>query len=74
MLLGILCYYNGRIYEGDWKSDYKQGKGIEIYSNGGKYQGEFFRGKKQGKGIFKWVSNNDTRQQGGEGEVGGGGG
>ncbi|KAL4487476.1 hypothetical protein ABPG72_006996 [Tetrahymena utriculariae] len=53
---GILCYYNGRIFEGEWKNDKKHGKATEIYQNGGRYFGNFANGKKNGKGQFKWVN------------------
>ena len=34
-----MCYFNGRLYEGGWLYDEKNGRGIEIYPNGGKYEG-----------------------------------
>jgi hypothetical protein len=45
-----MAYSNGRLYEGYWKKDKKDGKGIEIFPNGGKYEGYFINGKKEGKG------------------------
>ncbi len=29
----------GEIYEGEWKDDNKNGRGIEWYSDGSKYEG-----------------------------------
>ena len=37
---GIFYYQNGR-YEGDWKNDLRDGKGIEYWNNGNKYDGDW---------------------------------
>jgi hypothetical protein len=36
---GIMIYYSGRIYEGEWLNDSKFGKGFELYPNGNAYEG-----------------------------------
>ena len=45
-------YWNdGTRYEGEWKNDEKEGKGIKYYNNGDRYEGEQKSGNKEGKGI-----------------------
>ena len=40
---GVIVYKNGgRVYEGDWYMDKRQGRGYEMFANGNIYQGEFF--------------------------------
>jgi hypothetical protein len=41
-------YQNGRLYEGEWKSDVRSGKGYEKYQNGNVYLGFFDKGKAHG--------------------------
>ena len=36
---GIMEYDNGRVYEGEWKDDLRNG--YEIYANGATYEGEW---------------------------------
>lgn len=50
---GLLIFQDGRLYEGGFYADKKQGKCIEIYESGNLYEGEYLEGKKHGKGIFK---------------------
>lgn len=52
--MGIMKYDSGRIYEGFWKNDLRDGKGYEIFPNGNIYEGDYFIGKPNGSGIFKW--------------------
>ena len=48
---------NGDRYDGEWKNDNKEGKGI-LYSNkGDKYVGDFRIGF-DGKGIYYWSNGN----------------
>jgi hypothetical protein len=42
---GIMFYFNGRRYEGDWLKDLRQGRGYEIHPNGNIYVGRFLEGK-----------------------------
>jgi hypothetical protein len=37
-------YYNGRLYEGLWQKDMRDGHGFEVYSNGSTYHGNFTKG------------------------------
>ena len=56
---GIMYYYDSdSIYEGDWKNDIREGKGIFYYKNGDIYEGECKNDVAEGKGIFYW-SNGD---------------
>lgn len=34
---GIMLYYNGQKYEGNWKADKRHGFGYEFFSNGSTY-------------------------------------
>ena len=43
---------NGERYEGEWKNDLKDGKGIHYFPNGERYEGEFKNGNAEGKGIY----------------------
>ena len=47
-----MYYNNGEKYDGKWKNDKKEGKGIFYYFNGDKYDGEWKDDKKEGKGTF----------------------
>ena len=44
-----MCYNDGSRYEGDWKNDKKQGKGIIFYNNGSRYEGDWKNDKKKEK-------------------------
>jgi hypothetical protein len=42
---------NGNVYEGEWDSDRKHGRGkYTYYSTGEIYEGEWIGGEKEGKG------------------------
>ena len=47
-----MIYSNGRVYEGQWKGDKRNGRGFEIYSNGNVDKGDFVDGKAHGKGEY----------------------
>ena len=49
---------NGDMYEGDFKNDFSDGKGIYYSKNGDLYEGDFKKGKIEGKGII-YYSNGD---------------
>jgi hypothetical protein len=38
---GSIFYYNGRLYEGQFKNDTKHGRGLELYPDNSKYEGYF---------------------------------
>jgi len=38
---GVIVYDTGRIYEGDWGTDKREGRGFELFSNGNTFQGEY---------------------------------
>ena len=42
----------GDRYEGDWKIDKYEGKGIYYYSSESRYEGDFRNGLKEGKRIY----------------------
>ena len=39
-----MYYYNGNRYDGNWKNDKKEGKGIFYDSNGNIYEGVWING------------------------------
>ncbi len=43
---------NGDKYTGEWKGDFKHGKGTYFYANGNKFMGEYQNGIKHGYGTF----------------------
>ena len=51
-------YNNGDKYNGTWKNDKRDGKGIMEYSNGSIYDGTWKNNLKEGKGIYS-LNNND---------------
>ena len=48
----------GHRYEGDWKNNKKEGKGIYYYNNGDRYEGNFINDKYDGKGVFYFSNGN----------------
>ena len=40
-----MLYKGNWVYEGEWKNDYKEGKGFESFTNGNVYIGEFHKGR-----------------------------
>lgn len=56
--VGRFCYYNGDEYDGEWKEDLKEGKGlfsgkcigVYKYNNGDKYEGDWKSGIVHGRG------------------------
>jgi len=39
--LGKLVHVNGNVYEGHWKNDMANGRGVHCHSDGSKYDGEW---------------------------------
>lgn len=53
-------YVNGNFYQGEWRDDKKDGRGIYQYNiTGEKYEGEWKGGERHGKGIY-YFSFGDT--------------
>lgn len=50
------------IYDGEYKDDYCEGKGIEKYSDGSMYKGKFKKGMKNGKGTLI-IKNDITKEK-----------
>ena len=53
-----MIYKNGDKYNGYWKNNKKEGKGIMKYNNGDKYEGYWKNDKKDGYGIMKYKNGN----------------
>ena len=47
---------NVAVYEGEFKNDKREGKGIFKFPDGGVYEAEFLNGLFQGKEIYKYVN------------------
>ena len=45
-------YYNGDVYEGEWKNDKRNGRGIETKANGIVYDAYFLNNVKEGSGAI----------------------
>jgi hypothetical protein len=43
---------DGQFYSGEYKNDFKHGKGIYIFPSGDVYDGDFENGKMNGKGVW----------------------
>ena len=54
--------YLGKIYEGEWKNDLREGRGIEIWKDGERFEGYFRNDKREGKGIYYF--NDGMRYEG----------
>ena len=55
-----MLYKNGRIYEGQWENDVRNGNGYEVCKNAGTlaniYLGKFENGKAHGMGVYTWIN------------------
>ena len=56
---GIIYFNNGDRYEGDFRNDKFEGKGI-YYKSGDRYEGDYRNGKREGKGIYYY--NNGKKE------------
>jgi hypothetical protein len=43
-----------KYYEGEFRMNNMEGKGIETWADGRRYEGDFKNGKKDGEGTFEW--------------------
>ena len=50
-----MIYRNGDTYDGEWKDNLEDGKGVYTFKNGTVYDGDFVEGKKEGKGTYTWA-------------------
>ena len=46
-----MYWENGDRYEGEWKNDEREGKGIYYLNNGDRYEGEWKNGNKKEKEL-----------------------
>ena len=54
-------YWNdGSIYEGDWKNNRKEGKGLFYYNNGDRQMGDFSNNNPIGKHVILHSNNEIT--------------
>ena len=51
-----MVYDSGRVYEGEFINDVREGHGYEKYDNRNVYIGYFKRGKAHGKGLYTWAN------------------
>ena len=51
-------YKSGDKYEGFWKDNKREGKGIMKYKNGDKYEGDWKDNKREGKGTLYYNNGN----------------
>lgn len=50
--------YSNDTYEGQFKSNFRHGRGVYIWSNGEKYEGDWVEGKKEGQGTLTLINGN----------------
>jgi hypothetical protein len=43
-----------KYYEGEFRMNNMEGRGIETWADGRRYEGDFKNGKKDGEGTFEW--------------------
>lgn len=48
-----VMYANGDVYDGQYKHDHKEGRGVMKYSNGDVYDGRWVENKREGYGVCK---------------------
>ena len=51
---GVIFYANGKIFEGIFKDNQKDGLGYEHYPDDSFYLGNFVEDKREGRGKFQW--------------------
>lgn len=56
MPIGVFFYFSGKVFDGSWKNDEKNGLGLELHKNEDYYQGNFEQGKPNGQGTFEWAN------------------
>ena len=53
---GTVKYENGHNYNGEWKNDQRNGRGIEIFSDEGLYKGDYKDDVPDGFGQYTWAN------------------
>ena len=56
---GIMRYFNGSIYTGQWRNGKMHGNGVIRWDDSSSYAGQWFQGKRTGYGTYTWP-NGDT--------------
>ncbi|HOT43707.1 MAG TPA: hypothetical protein PLM53_04570 [Spirochaetota bacterium] len=56
---GIMRYFNGSVFSGQWEEGRMHGNGSVTWEDGAVYTGQWIRGKRTGFGTYRW-SNGDT--------------
>lgn len=61
---GKMAYFNGSIYDGEWKNDKQNGRGKYTYPNGNTatYEGEFKDDEFSGYGVYKVTVQNQQNK------------
>lgn len=49
---GDYTHINGSKYQGEFKDDVQQGKGVEEWIDGARYEGDYYNGMKHGDGMY----------------------
>lgn len=66
---GREVYYQGQVYEGEFKKGEREGKGKYYYPNGNRYEGEFKEGVGGGKGVLFFFNGSRLEGEFKNGEV-----
>ena len=62
-LTGSYLYANGDKYEGAFKENRMDGKGVMVFFNGAKYEGTFVKGTRTGHGIITFLDGSQCEGQ-----------
>lgn len=53
---GTICFVDGQMYSGEFKSDREHGKGRQYLTSGDWYEGRFANNKRSGTGTYIWAN------------------
>lgn len=57
---GTMVYANGNRYDGEWRDDLSEGRGIMTYHpSGNRYEGGWLAGRRHGKGVMYYEQSED---------------
>lgn len=62
---------NGTVYDGNWRDDRPNGRGVEYYPDTSRYEGDFKDGKKHGEGKYTWADSKIYKGQFVDGHIDG---